>query len=330
VNDPQVIAVGLCTPVGAATAPSLAAIQADIRRFAETEVEDVHGHPVQACRLTLLAPALSRSGRMIALATRAAAELVAQLGDARRVPLFLGLPEPGRGAPVDARAVTAGLREQVGEHLVVARSWASGRAGFFEALAAAAAELRGGRVGPIVVVGGVDSTCDPASLADLAAARLHLGADNRDGRIFGEAAGFVALAAAGSFRGQALGRVVAAAQGVERASFASGRASTAEGLTAAFHALRLPHRVDAVIACQPGERYWSTEFAYASLRSAEGMPEPMRWANSGRWLGDAGAGAGPVMLGLALVRGRRHGPSRTLLYGTADDGRLAACVVERT
>ena len=48
------------------------------------------------------------------------------------------------------------------------------------------------------------------------------------------------------------------------------------------------------------------------------------------WVGDAGAGAGPVMLGVALhrTRWREDGTRRTLVYGSADGGRVGACVVE--
>jgi len=89
-------------------------------------------------------------------------------------------------------------------------------------------------------------------------------------------------------------------------------------------------RVDAVFACQPGEAFWPTEFSRAYLRNAALMPEPLQVRTVGECLGDAGAGAGPVMLGAALYRrGRRaQDGSRTLVYGCADGGKVGACVVE--
>jgi 3-oxoacyl-[acyl-carrier-protein] synthase-1 len=172
----------------------------------------------------------------------------------------------------------------------------------------------------------------------LAAARLTLGHANRDGRIPGEAAGFVALARPGAPKSlglEALGFVLGTALGVEPHPFTQQIPSLADGLTQVLRQLRLDtavgaRRVDGVLACQPGESYWGTEFSRAYLRNAALMPEPLSVGVSGEGLGDAGAGAGPVMLGGALhrARWRASGARRTLVYGCADGGRVGACVVE--
>ena len=335
-----VVGLGLCTPVGTSTRMTLAALRAGLVRFAETNVLDGLGHPVRASRLSLLAPSLSRTQRMAALGRQALAgvhPLLAGLPGGP-VPLYLGLPEAGVGAEVEQEPLLAALLAKAGGRLRGVKVFPSGRAAFFEALAAAQADLRSGKAGALALVGAVDSLGDNASLEALAVARLTLGHANRDGRIPGEAAGFVALARPGAPKSlglEALGFVLGTALGVEPHPFTQQAPSLAGGLTQVLRQLRLDtavsaRRVDGVLACQPAESYWGTEFSRAYLRNAALMPEPLRVGVSGEGLGDAGAGAGPVMLGVALhrARWRASGARRTLVYGCADGGRVGACVVE--
>ncbi|ATB51046.1 3-oxoacyl-ACP synthase [Corallococcus macrosporus] len=336
----RVVGLGLCTPVGTSTHMTLASLRAGLVRFAETEVLDEVAEPVRASRLSLLDDGLTRTERMAALA-RQALKGVRPLLDALppgRVPLYLGLPEAGLGASVAPEAlVEAPLAETAGR-LEVVQVHESGRAAFFEALASAQKDLHSGRAGALALVGAVDSLVDDGSLRMLMKARLHLGRRNPDGRIPGEAAGFVALARPGVFKSLKLessGVLLGTSLAVEPKPFTQPAPSLAEGLTEALRALRHnaatgTRRMDAVFACQPGDGFWATEFSRAYLRSAALMPEPLRVLVAGEGLGDAGAGAGPVMLGVALHRARWRQPTarRTLVYGSADSGRIGACVVE--
>jgi 3-oxoacyl-[acyl-carrier-protein] synthase-1 len=316
-------------------------MRAGLVRFAETEVLDSLGEPIRASRLSLLGASLSRTARMVALGRQALAgvrPLLERLPKGK-VPLYLGLPEPGVGARVEQEALVAGLLAEAGGRLAEVKVYEAGRAAFFEALATAWEDLRSGRAGALALVGAVDSLGDSASLEALVGARLHLGPQNPDGRIPGEAAGFMALARPGAPRSlglEALGELLGTALAVEPRPFSRPEPCLAEGLTAALGALRRDpvagaRRVDTVLACQPGESFWGTEFSRAYLRNAALMPEPLRVHLAGEGLGDAGAGAGPVMLGVALhrARWRRSGARRTLVYGCADGGRVGACVVER-
>lgn len=336
----QVVGLGLCTPVGTSTHMTLASLRAGLVRFAETEVLDDVGEPVRASRLSLLDVSLSRTERMVALARQALAG-VRPILDALPpgpVPLYLGLPEARPGARVEQEALVAALRDETAGRLEVAQVHESGRAAFFEALASAQKDLHSGRAGALALVGAVDSLADTASLEALAGARLHLGRRNPDGRIPGEGAGFVALARPGapkSLKLEASGVLLGTALAVEPKPFAQRAPSDADGLTAVLHALQRDavtgaRRVDAVFACQPGDSFWGTEFTRAYLRNAALMPEPLRVLVAGEGLGDAGAGAGPIMLGVALhrARWRQAGARRTLVYGSADGGRIGACVVE--
>ncbi|NVJ10649.1 3-oxoacyl-ACP synthase [Myxococcus sp. AM001] len=336
----QVVGLGLCTPVGTSAHMTLASLRAGLVRFVETEVLDAVAEPVRASRLSLLDVSLTRTERMVALAGQALAG-VRPLLDALppgRVPLYLGLPEAGLGAGVAQEALVAALLAETAGRLELVQVHAAGRAAFFEALASAQKDLHSDRAPALALVGAVDSLVDSASLRTLAEARLHLGRRNPDGRIPGEAAGFVALARPGALKPlklEASGVLLGTALAVEPRPFTQGRPSLAEGLTEALHALRRDsamggRRVDAVLACQPGDGFWATEFSRAYLRNAALMPEPLRVLVAGEGLGDAGAGAGPVMLGVALHRARWRQPRarRTLVYGSSDGGRIGACIVE--
>jgi len=336
----QVVGLGLCTPVGTSTHMTLASLRAGLVRFTRTKVLDEVGEPVRASRLSLLDDSLSRTQRMVALALQALAGVRPLLAclPSGRVPLYLGLPEAGLGAGVEQQALVAALRDETAGRLEVVQVHESGRAAFFEALASAQKDLHSGRAGALALVGAVDSLADTTSLEALVGARLHLGRRTPDGRIPGEAAGFVALVRPGarkSLKLEATGVLLGTALAMEPSPFAQRAPSNADGLTAVLHALQRDavtggRRVDAVFACQPGDSFWGTEFTRASLRNAGLMPEPLRVHLAGEGLGDAGAGAGPVMLGVALhrARWRQSGARRTLVYGSSDCGHVGACVVE--
>ncbi|MFY2556804.1 3-oxoacyl-ACP synthase [Corallococcus terminator] len=337
----RVVGVGLCTPIGTTTHLTLASLRAGLVRFAETQVEDDLGEPVRASRLSLLDIASTRTERMSALARQALVgvkPVLERLPPRARVPVYLGLPESGLGAQVEQAALVSALLGAGEGRLELAKVHEGGRAAFFEALATATRDLQSGRAGALALVGAVDSLGDEASLEALSKARLHLGRQNPDGRIPGEAAGFVALTRPGASKSLGLeetGVVLGTALAVEPRPFARTEPGLAEGLTEALRSVRGDgvmggRRVDGVLACQPGETWWGTEFSRAYLRNAGLMPEPLRVYLSGEGLGDAGAGAGPVMLGVALHRARWREPAarRTLIYGSADGGRVGACVVE--
>lgn len=332
-----VVAVGLSTPIGAGTSSTLAAMRAGITRFVETEVVGSDGDPVRASRLARLAPWLSRTDRMIEHALVALADLASPLSRVRgsRVGLYLGLPEPGSGAPFDRDALVDAIQQTTAGKLVLVGLHDAGRASFFEALAAARSDVRAGR-SALALVGGIDSTCDPDSLRRLAAADLLLCEQNRDGRIPGEAAGFALVARHGAAApGRTLAWLVGTALATEPVPFTSDSPSLSEGLSEVFRALRTDpiagaQRVGLIAACQPGESFWGTEFMHAYLRNAALMPEPLAILRAGDGLGDAGAGAAPVMLTAAIAHMRRsavRGSRRALVYGSADSGRVGAVVV---
>lgn len=351
-----VIGVGLCTPLGLTAEITVAEMAAGTLRFAETEVEDGQGEPVRASRLGLLGPNLDRTARMTALAKAALAQALEGLFEhsIKEITLFLGLPSAEVGAEVDDKAITLALVKAAAPdiRLTVARVFRSGRAACFQALAAAQAELHAPSAAPVVLVGAVDSLCDPASLAHLVRETRVLGGMNRDGLIAGEGAGFLVLARPDSppaRRAAPLGTISKCVLTSERIPFTSREPSLATGLTEAFRKLRLDPAVrlpvDVVLSCQTGESFWAHELARAHIRNISLMPEPLAITLVAESLGDVGAASGAIQIAAAVhpekgitgadpdavpasARASRRAPRRALVYGASDDGQIGACIVE--
>ncbi len=328
--------VGLCTPIGLTAAVTVAEMAAGTLRFAETEVHDDAGEPLRACRLTLLAPEASRADRMAALGVTAITEVLGALAERyapREIPLFLGLPSVEGGAAIEERAVVSALAEAAHTSVRVEpiRTFRGGRAAFFQALSAAIAALHAAPRPQAILVGSVDSLCDPISLAELSSQGRILGGGNRDGLLPGEGAGFLVLTRPGAPASRLAIRGCSLA--AEAIPFESREPSLAGGLTAALRALRVEpssgdRRVDRVLSCQTGESFWATELARAGARNAALMPIPLVPFLAAESFGDAGAASGALLLGAAALFASREAGRRTLIYGCSDPGQIGACVVE--
>lgn len=345
----RVLAHGMACPVGLFTAAALAAMVAGIKRVSESElVLDRAGDPARAAMLeSRLAPRTPRSERALYLARFALEHAVAPLAGSGvgALPCFLALPAPNVGPPLDlvlvqrrlvevARTATGGVVLEMRPNWLFAR----GRAAAFLALHAAVGALARGEH-TVVLVGGLDSQVDPLTLRALADANRLLGRRNPDGLIPGEGAAFILLASMrAASASQSLGSVVGSAIAHEPHPLGNDEPTTALGLTSVFRELRQQRaeRVDAVISAQSGESRYERAFAYAYLRNATLMPEPLRMTTMGAELGDAGAAAGAMAL-VAAIAGLRPSPSRpwaapqhgsALVYGESDDGCVGACLVE--
>ncbi|QRK12649.1 DUF4150 domain-containing protein [Archangium violaceum] len=341
-----VVGLGLCTPLGLAARNTVAECEAGTVRFFRTPVMDQEGESIRASMLTLLDPVGSRTERMLPMAVTALLECLGGMAAAplHRVRMVLALPEVDSKAPVDVDVLEKALRE----FAAPAVQWDSvptlrleeGRAGFFLALKSAVSLLKSGQAS-LALVGAVDSMCDVESLRRLAEEDKVLGPSNPDGVIPGEGAGFVLLAQVETARRlglsvRAIIPVVALAK--EPHPFRGDSPRSAVGLAEAFKSLRQhpgmnERRTDIVLSCQPNGYFWAWEFSMAYLRNASLMPEPLHVSLVSDSLGDVGAGAGVVQLGLALAhlkrctRAGRSAP-RALLYGCSDTGQVGACIIE--
>ncbi len=351
-----VVGRGACTPLGLTAAATWAEVRAGTTRFAETGVADAAGDPVRACSLPLLGSHASRIERVAALLTEAVAEcLGSTVASELPEPLavLLVLPAGATLEPVDAGPVCRAVRRVCPPGLELAlaeeETVRGGRAGLFRALSAAGARLTRG-TDAAVLVAAADSRCDPASLSILSEAHRTLGRTNPDGLLPGEGAGAALLASASHAQRRAwpaVAHVLAVARATEPHPARGDVPSGAEGLSTAFRRLRTDPlagttRTDCVLSCQTGESAWEREFAYAYLRNDALMPEPLVITHLAASIGDAGAGTAAVHLALAPDRldalessvagtsSEQDLPARRgLLYGSASDGSVGACVVER-
>ncbi|MCY1072971.1 beta-ketoacyl synthase N-terminal-like domain-containing protein [Archangium lansingense] len=345
-EEVAVLGLGLCTPLGLTARTTQVEMAAGTVRFFLTEVLDRKGEPLRASRLTLLEPHRTRSERMGALATTALHDCLkeARVEKTEPLPLVLALPTPGSGPAVDEESLLRALAEVAAPARLQVRPEGlcrDGRAGFFVALARAMELLLSGHARR-VVVGAVDSLCDPGSLEHLLARRRLLCSSAREGILPGEGAGFVLLARASAPRRdgpRAQGRIHALALAKEPRHRLQTEPSLAEGLTSVFRQLHAhpaagSRRVAHVLSCQTGEAYWGHEFNRAYLRNAALMPEPLVGHLVAESQGDVGAGAGAIQLGHALhVLGEldpEHEQAlRALVYGCSDEGRVGAFIISR-
>lgn len=324
-----VIGVGLACPLGLVSLPALAAIRAGLQRF--DDLDDGH-RPV--CRLdpehAAHDPGASRSERAEFFAAAALSELLEFCAWSQPPAVYLAGAEPGVFAGLDVAGVWSRLVARCARSLPRTPAiYPSGRAGAFEALASACAQLEAGP-GQLAIVGGFDSLVDAHTLDRL----------GDDPRIPGEGAAFVLLARADQLgRGSpsALAQLEAVTLAVDPEPYSSGSPCRAAGLSAALADLRARGvtRVDVVHAVTPSEGWWAQEFTYAHLRNVALMPEPLEYESLHDGLGELGAAGGAAAI-VRAVRGARpwfqgsHAPvrPRALVYASSDAGRVGVCSLQ--
>ena len=331
------IGAGVCSSLGLDAESSLAAVEAGMSRMVETSPLGPET-PAVIAALELLGLDTARGRRIHWLAGAAYLDLVRRFPDWNKVdlPLIIVGPESHADHDVPRDFMITHLREL--SEVAVPRPvpqfwWAGGRGGWFSALEHAIALLHGGA--PLVLLGSVDSDCDPASLRRLIRRNALLGERNPGGRIPGEAAAFILLARPDvprQIRARPWAWIRACQTTVEPRHFMQPRSTLGEGLTELFARLREAHlgwRADVVYSCQPSENFWGREFTMAYLRNPELIPEPLRVEQLCDEFGDCGAATPALQLAFAGLRCSRGDPlARALICGESDDGALGACLIE--
>jgi hypothetical protein len=152
----DILGVAMATPLGLESRATPAAVEAGITRFRETTVDGADDEPIRASFRPTEAPGGSRQDRLVAYGRHALDEIgsrVARLAIVSRshdrspgIPVYLGLPEPTLGVPLDVSSVIEELNASArGVMLDFApeRTYASGRASLFEAPPRAIGSVRG-------------------------------------------------------------------------------------------------------------------------------------------------------------------------------------------
>ncbi len=343
--SPRVLAFGACTPLGFSAAASFAAMRAGLVAFTQGPAFGSSGEPIKVSALPGGDSAPGQGARLEALALGALADLDprASLAQARRVGLFLGLPDapdcPEEAASDLLQTLSLALESAASVRLTTARRHGRGRSAFFFALRDAMAALDAGDC-DAAVVGAVDSLCSPAGLERLDGEHRLLGAVSSDGVIPGEAAAFAVLVTA--HRSDSIGpqpRLLCTAVERESNHFGQRQANTARAMSAALREIRshrsvAQRRADLLFTCETGERFWTDELSMAYFRNVALMPEPFVRTTAAEAFGDLGAASGAVQFAMglhALARPKLDGTLNKLLLlcGASDDGCLGACMVQR-
>lgn len=334
----HLLATGMVTAVGLDAAASCAAMRARLDGFCETRFMDPAGAWQVGAPVPLPRNWIGQK-RMVHLAAGAVADVFRQRpGAGDELALILCLAEDGRpGRPVsDVTAFGRQLAEQIAlparlKTHVIAHGRPSGHA----ALARARKIMADGLARHVLILG-VDSYLTVGALAHFHDRKRLLTPANADGFIPGEAAAAILLGPEpGALRLTGLG--LAREEAFAYNALDDGGQNLplrGDGMTAAYRAameeanLDLAH-VEYRISDVGGEQYFFKQTALASLRLERGRKEFQDLWTPAESLGNIGAAAGPLMLGMALqaVRKGYACGSPVLIEASGDDGACGAAVL---
>ena len=330
----DIVSVGMATAVGLDTQSACAAMRARLDGFQETRFlgpgrEWLIGAPVPLPRNWL------GETRMARLAAGAICEAFEAAPEARgQTALILCLAEEdrhGRPAPEGARLLQR-IAEIVecpphGRSRIVPYGRPSGHVALEQARRILAADAA-----PFVMIAGVDSYLTAETLSYYLAGERLLTADNPNGFIPGEAAAAVLCTRSHS------GALGLAGLGLtrERAFIynAEDLPLRGDGMTSAYRAALHEagiemSRVGYRIADLVGEQYWFKQSALASLRLLRGRHDFQDIWSPGESLGNVGAAAVPIMIGMAFMAARKGyaAGNPVLIEASSDSGACGAAIL---
>ncbi len=331
------------TPLGLSSAPSAAAVRAEISRLGSHPfMIDRVGSPMRAALDARLPADLPATERIVQLALAALPEacvpLIAAPPSSGTLPLYLGLPEfrPGFDAADVARIKSALAAQTVvpirfSELHVISEGHAAGLC----ALHAASHEIARGAF-DLCLVGGADSYFHADTMEWLDANKQLAGEDARSAFVPGEGAGFCLLASQRGLRRlqtNALAAITASAITLETKLIKTEDVCLGEGLTQAVQQATRglpPGAIAAIICDMNSERYRGEEWGFVCLRVPEPFRDPSDYIAPADCWGDMGAASGPLFAMLACqaaARSYARGP-RALLWASSEQGKRAAVLLE--
>ncbi|MFC4161713.1 hypothetical protein [Chitinimonas lacunae] len=330
----QIGAAGLCCAVGYRLDAAVCALRAQMDNFRESDFVCHSGEPVRVARLP--DAQLWGSQRLARWVERAVRDCLRRIADfdSTTTPLLLLVPEQER--PHSSVSYYQEIFSAT-EHSLDCRfhplsrivPW--GRAGLGPALQTAQRWLSEGEVQQVLLVG-VDSYLNSATIEYYLEAERLLVPGNRDGFLPGEAAAALLLLPAAAGRPGL--RIEGVATAREEGRPDGSVPSRAFGLTRAIRqacerAGRHPHHLGFRMSDQNGEAFFAKEAANALTRVMfDGGPQ-LPVLQIADCLGEIGAATGPAMLALlSETMQREDGPGQLgLLHLANDDGARTALVV---
>jgi len=349
-GDIVVVGIGMVTPLGPDLAQSAANIRAGLSAFEESSIMDRAFDPFVLAtfpdddlppldkelekeqRLTY------RESRLLRLAQLALAQIMEQASGLQDgFPLYVGLPELQTSIPIDPAAFLKRLGLQCQLRLDPQRCQAAtdGRAGGLSAVHRAMVSIKQGTE-RLVMAGGVDTFKDLYILGTLDMEKRINSPQTMDGFTPGEGAAFLALTTESYAREKGysvLGRISGSAIDNEPGHMYSKEPYKGEGLARAVQAALAQRngtsaKVATVFSSMNGENHFAKEWGVAYIRNTDSIESAFRIEHPADCIGDTGAAAGPIMVGLAM-RGmtKQYLTGPALVYASSDRALRAACVV---
>ncbi|HTJ83034.1 MAG TPA: hypothetical protein VL400_15040 [Polyangiaceae bacterium] len=317
-----IVALGAVTPVGLSAAQTALVVRATVRPVHELPFDDALGESIGGCFVPSISHDIVGDERLVALAAPALREVMAQPPVEAKLPLVLAVGRAGAAMPRELLE-TDGARGCDASAVTVLRA---GHAGFGYALAEAARRIEDGA--DEVLVGAVDSYCDPFILRALDKEFAILSRRSPQGFVPSEAAVFARVTKKGRLAAS-LATVIARVD-VEPTA-ASGEPNVAVAMTrlvASFgEHLREPARW--LVTDVNGEPHRSRELTLVETRSDHVIARDATSVGIGVSLGDVGAASlGVATVLVAGLSAMGVAPSMpALLLGAADSGERAAILV---
>lgn len=330
--------IGLVTSLGCSAPSSLAAIRSGIANFTEHETVMVNGNEygtelsgAKIARLPeqVVSRRVSGADRAVALLAPAIREWTDGLPHSMLKNAHWRLNssiEPGNGNFMESLKVE--LHDLPIPALPVNTPADStlGRCLFFENIIQAVTDLRNGAC-QMALVGCVDSLCENTVLDNLFEADRLKSGTNPEGFIAGEAAGVILLELESHARSRnaAIHAYISAwGRGSEPHPWSGTTASTAKGLTSAFHEAfaQLPGKgeeIDVVIADLNGERARAHEWGFTAGRIFPIDDKTRELKHPADCTGDCGAAMGAVLLATAAGLMSVALPPANIAISTSDD-----------
>ena len=329
-----IFAHGICCAIGHHAAAAVPALRARMNHFRETEFIDESGMPLVGASLYDVEVWGEARQRLMfdAILNECSKKLPAANNNTDTAILLLSA-EGGREGPYQhwAQRMLADVVMTEKFH-PASRALPLGKAGIGTALTMAHALLHSTQAPTYIIVAGVDTWLDAASVeAMLAQERLATTA-NSDGFIPGEAGAAVIVCLAQSGQTGLLIEGIGEAQ--ESALIGSEEPNRAVGLTAAVR--RAAQDANCQVADlnfhasgASGESWYFNEIGLMLARALEKRVASFSHQIVSQFVGEVGAASGPLVLAwMSQVMGRADGPGqRGLAHFSNDDGRRSALIL---
>lgn len=344
--------VGMITSVGPTAEMTTSAVNANISAYAYSDFDSACGEPIKMAlipdgifdeievesNLTLAEGDRysTRHDRISIMATIAMQEACANISSENSVPLLMAKSEYGYDQ-TDLSSLTENLANNVSlwKSDDINRSVYSGRAAGIEAVGFIFDYLYDG-LHDYYIVGGSDSYFSDELINKLDNDDRLLYANNSDGFVPGEAAGYLLLTTKPELARVNNGCIIALSPpGIadEVGHLNSDLPYKGQGLDKAFKQALIDHQqqnISAIYSSMNGENFWAKELGVAQLRNKIAFSEQVNVLHPAESFGDIGAATSSVLIALAASDLWQNKQAKiSLIYSSADNAKRGAIVIEK-